>query len=209
MYRTPHRPNPVGLTLAKIEKIEGDTLHLSGLDLLDGTPVVDIKPYIPSYDSPQDALTETNTVGSSSSEPTTSSTSTVMNPKWTSLGTEQTLTVSFTEAALQQIFLFSPNAADPEYQLKYFKTSEEARKGIEDILKEDPRSIYRKTKCQDRLYFCIVDVCHVTSWFDEVSNKVEVLRVMPYATRKAMNEVNQQTQGKLNQEIMADEGQKT
>ena len=47
--RTPHRPNPIGLTPAKIEKIVGSTIYLSGIDLVDGTPIVDIKPYIP-YD---------------------------------------------------------------------------------------------------------------------------------------------------------------
>ena len=71
-------------------------------------------------------------------------------------------------------------------------------------MKEDPRSIYRKTKCLDRLYFCIVDVCHVTSWFDEVNNKCEVLRIMPYATRKTVIEATQQTEEKSNQEMVED-----
>ncbi len=48
--RSPHRPSPIGLSVAKLEKIEGDTLYLSGADLVDGTPILDIKPYIPSYD---------------------------------------------------------------------------------------------------------------------------------------------------------------
>lgn len=50
--RSPHRPNPLGLTLAQLEKVEGDCVYLCGLDILDGTPVIDIKPYIPAYDSP-------------------------------------------------------------------------------------------------------------------------------------------------------------
>ncbi|XP_063889686.1 tRNA (adenine(37)-N6)-methyltransferase-like isoform X1 [Scylla paramamosain] len=50
--RSPHRPNPLGLTLARLDKVEGDCLHLSGLDILDGTPVLDIKPYILQYDAP-------------------------------------------------------------------------------------------------------------------------------------------------------------
>jgi tRNA (Thr-GGU) A37 N-methylase len=52
--RTPHRPNPIGLSTAKIERIEARAgrILLSGLDLLDGTPVLDIKPYIPGYDAP-------------------------------------------------------------------------------------------------------------------------------------------------------------
>jgi tRNA-Thr(GGU) m(6)t(6)A37 methyltransferase TsaA len=45
--RTPHRPNAIGLSLVQIERIEGGTLHLLGADLIDGTPVLDIKPYLP------------------------------------------------------------------------------------------------------------------------------------------------------------------
>lgn len=48
--RSPHRPSAIGLTLAKLEKIEKDTLHFSGVDLVEGTPVLDVKPYISSYD---------------------------------------------------------------------------------------------------------------------------------------------------------------
>ncbi|MBN3303821.1 TRMO methyltransferase, partial [Amia calva] len=50
--RSPHRPNAIGLTLARLESITGDTLHLSGVDMIAGTPILDIKPYIPDYDSP-------------------------------------------------------------------------------------------------------------------------------------------------------------
>jgi tRNA-Thr(GGU) m(6)t(6)A37 methyltransferase TsaA len=49
--RSPHRPNPLGLSLAKLEKVEGDTLYFSGIDLIDGTPILDIKPYLPFSDS--------------------------------------------------------------------------------------------------------------------------------------------------------------
>lgn len=53
--RTPHRPNPIGLSAVRLERIEGGTLYLSGVDLLDGTPILDIKPYLPSSDSIPDA----------------------------------------------------------------------------------------------------------------------------------------------------------
>lgn len=55
--RSPHRPSPIGLSLAKLETITGDTLHLSGIDLVDGTPILDIKPYIPICDSVRRART--------------------------------------------------------------------------------------------------------------------------------------------------------
>lgn len=56
--RSPHRPNHLGLSLLKLERIEtGKTvkLYCSGADLLDGTPVVDIKPYIPFVEAKPDA----------------------------------------------------------------------------------------------------------------------------------------------------------
>lgn len=48
--RSPHRPCPIGLTVAKVEGIEGQKLLLSGVDLVDGTPVLDVKPYLPYCD---------------------------------------------------------------------------------------------------------------------------------------------------------------
>lgn len=48
--RSPHRANPLALTLARLEGVEKDTLLLSGIDLVDGTPVLDIKPYLPDGD---------------------------------------------------------------------------------------------------------------------------------------------------------------
>ena len=52
--RSPHRPNPIGLSLAKLDKIVGDTLYLSGIDLIDGTPILDIKPYLHFSDAAAD-----------------------------------------------------------------------------------------------------------------------------------------------------------
>ncbi len=49
--RSPHRPNPIGMTAVKLERIDGRVIHVSGLDLVDGTPVLDIKPYIPYADA--------------------------------------------------------------------------------------------------------------------------------------------------------------
>ncbi|TGU74433.1 tRNA (N6-threonylcarbamoyladenosine(37)-N6)-methyltransferase TrmO [Geomonas terrae] len=49
--RSPHRPNSIGLSAVELVGIEGKTLHLRGVDLLDGTPVLDIKPYVPYADA--------------------------------------------------------------------------------------------------------------------------------------------------------------
>jgi tRNA-Thr(GGU) m(6)t(6)A37 methyltransferase TsaA len=49
--RAPHRPNPLGLSVVKLERVEGLVLHVSGLDMLDGTPVLDLKPYVTYADA--------------------------------------------------------------------------------------------------------------------------------------------------------------
>ena len=55
--RSPARPNPIGLTTARVLERSGNVLKVTGLDAIDGTPVLDIKPYIPGYDSPARAKT--------------------------------------------------------------------------------------------------------------------------------------------------------
>jgi tRNA-Thr(GGU) m(6)t(6)A37 methyltransferase TsaA len=46
--RSPRRPNPIGLTVVKLLRREGNLLHVQGVDMLDGTPILDIKPYLSS-----------------------------------------------------------------------------------------------------------------------------------------------------------------
>jgi len=53
--RAPHRPNSIGLSVVRLEKVVGRVLHINGHDMLDGTPVLDIKPYIPYADAIADA----------------------------------------------------------------------------------------------------------------------------------------------------------
>jgi tRNA-Thr(GGU) m(6)t(6)A37 methyltransferase TsaA len=50
--RSPRRPNPIGFGVIKLEGIDGNKLHVSGMDAFDGTPVLDIKPWIPDIDCP-------------------------------------------------------------------------------------------------------------------------------------------------------------
>ena len=54
--RSPHRPNPLGLSLAKLERVTNNTLYLSGIDLINGTPILDVKPYLPFSDAAENPL---------------------------------------------------------------------------------------------------------------------------------------------------------
>jgi tRNA-Thr(GGU) m(6)t(6)A37 methyltransferase TsaA len=48
--RAPSRPNPIGISIVRLRKIEGNILRIQDLDIVDGTPLLDIKPYVPKFD---------------------------------------------------------------------------------------------------------------------------------------------------------------
>lgn len=59
--RSPFRPNSIGMSVVRLDRVEynekrGPLLYISGVDMLDGTPVIDIKPYLPSYDIVENAV---------------------------------------------------------------------------------------------------------------------------------------------------------
>ncbi|KAM5258514.1 tRNA (adenine(37)-N6)-methyltransferase isoform 5-T5 [Hipposideros larvatus] len=306
--RSPHRPNAIGLTLAKLEKVEGGAIYLSGIDMIHGTPVLDIKPYIADYDSPQnlieplgefhlhnnqhkpktvswsesktDSCTLQQPAGREEPQPCSY---TEENPKCPKDGTSgendmqhddtaktqrsslkhrelvadlglearsgqgqngaeerigpylleksfseegtdkrlrrgeeavapqgdsvdvqpvalhcpsrmadtahcsavpawvreapvATLEVRFTPHAEMDLGLLSPEDVG-QASFKYFQSAEEARRAIESVLSADPRSVYRRKLCQDRLFYFTVDVAHVTCWFGD--GFAEVLRIKP------------------------------
>jgi len=48
--RGPSRPNPIGISVVRLVKVEGNMLHIQDVDIVDGTPLLDVKPYIPEFD---------------------------------------------------------------------------------------------------------------------------------------------------------------
>lgn len=275
--RSPHRPNALGLTLAKLERITGDTIYLSGVDIISGTPVLDIKPYIPDYDSPT-----TRTDNTSSEHRQTSSFTDPQVPQdmeldeepdilqasfehsselcpeasiscpasnsdlsWTkssksrdvndmlaevkdylkqeqftenaaedknkdALGSSLTgttpisssrlnfgqelhssiaawvrappvsnLDVRFTVHAEKELKEFVPcdsiESKRPKFQ--FLNGPDEAVAAIHGILSADPRSVYRRKRCQDRLFFFTLDTADITCWFGD--GFAEVVRVRP------------------------------
>ncbi|XP_006629903.2 tRNA (adenine(37)-N6)-methyltransferase [Lepisosteus oculatus] len=309
--RSPHRPNAIGLTLARLEKIAGDTVHLSGIDMIEGTPVLDIKPYIPDYDAPHTRALDT--VGSASTEQHMSecissdeetdalkqqntktedlsgnllaledgrglqeegqhasshskvmfsedkskaflmtSTGALGDSKpnrpcqiprekdipsvlaeiksyvshkniFTTLATEEnvlqansstvrpcederlqsseevqfgadsyttiaswireppvsSLNVRFTPHAERNLKEFQPpgQAVPGKPSFQFLQSTEDAAAAIRGVLSADPRSVYRRTRCQDQLFHFTLDTAHITCWFGE--GFAEVLRVRP------------------------------
>ncbi|XP_040594702.1 tRNA (adenine(37)-N6)-methyltransferase isoform X1 [Mesocricetus auratus] len=299
--RSPHRPNAIGLTLARLEKVEGGAVYLSGIDMIHGTPVLDIKPYIADYDSPrseeplgalnvqsnhhqlrpasqsdgtadtcdqrllsgcgkaqqgpgteenlqclEDRTAEGNSQksrdsaeaphtlledgertvglalessrsdgmgvaeeqvgpqdlksfldegtersrsmdlalvpqGSSAGTPwpschagTTGRVTCSVVPTWVKEAPAASLHVRFTPHAELDLRKLSPGGA-AQVSFRYFESTEEAKCAIEAVLSADPRSVYRRKLCQDRLFFFTVDIAHVTCWFGD--GFAEVLRI--------------------------------
>ena len=52
--RAPSRPNPIGMSVVELLRVEDNRLHLGHVDILDNTPLLDIKPYVPDFDCPED-----------------------------------------------------------------------------------------------------------------------------------------------------------
>ncbi len=48
--RGPSRPNPIGISIVRLVRIEENILHIQNVDIIDGTPLLDIKPYVPEFD---------------------------------------------------------------------------------------------------------------------------------------------------------------
>eukprot|EP01116_Phalansterium_solitarium_P024210 TRINITY_DN8804_c0_g1_i1.p1 TRINITY_DN8804_c0_g1~~TRINITY_DN8804_c0_g1_i1.p1 ORF type:complete len:421 (+),score=123.49 TRINITY_DN8804_c0_g1_i1:14-1276(+) len=126
--RSPHRYNDIGLSLVRLERVDGDTLHLSGVDMIDGTPILDVKPYLPDYDAVPDAAI----------------------PDWIKDPpiAQRSLQVSFTDEALATLQKLLPS-------LKYYQTLDEVRTGIEQVLRLDIRTIHMRKKHVEGHYgFC-------------------------------------------------------
>ena len=112
--RTPHRPNPLGLSLVKLDRVVDGVLYLSGLDLLDGTPILDVKPFLPPTDSVPPHLARAAT--------------------WfEELPDVDNASVTISEEASQQLRFFVRD-------LEFYDSYEDVWGAIEEILRFDIRS---------------------------------------------------------------------
>ena len=212
----------------------GRTLHVSGVDLIDGTPVLDIKPYIPQYDQPvMPTMVGGSTFASSSNDDvkegappecdvtslqfssdldelnsdsnlmtyesmgkgkhavvydvrrecsynrpeTSTSENGAFVADWLQKPPVSQLKVVFTERCEQQIYSLYDSMSVNSIKPTFLKSIAELKESVENVLRNDPRSTYRRTKTSDRLYYFIVDKFHVTSWFDDEQEAVEVLKI--------------------------------
>ena len=146
--RTPHRPNPIGLSLVRVERVEADAIHFSGIDLVDGTPILDVKPYVPFADG---------AVGVGPSGPGGSPYSVA---PWLAQMPTPDLEVVFTPQAEQQLAALAPS-------LKLLPSAAQARAALGEILAADPRSVHWRKSRQSVEYGFSIDTLNVVVRFDE------------------------------------------
>ena len=115
--RAPHRYNPIGLSLAKIESISERTIRVSGIDLIDETPILDIKPYHPA-----DSISNYSIA------------SYISNPIFI-------YRVVFHDYASQRIEFIKSH-----YLLRFYRNDEDWKEMINEILAQDPSTIHTKLK---------------------------------------------------------------
>ena len=128
--RSPHRPNNIGLSLVKITGIDHKKkrLHIAALDLVNGTPVYDIKPVVP-WDIPGHFDDEMLSV-----------------PSWVSQD-DALSEVSFTSDAESELeFLMKRKKLSPLYK---FEELDIAKLAIQEILAQDPRAVKKRGKIDD------------------------------------------------------------
>ncbi|CAN8005097.1 unnamed protein product, partial [Ixodes hexagonus] len=181
--RSPHRPCPIGLSLVQLDAVKDGTLHISGVDLVDGTPILDIKPYIPEYDTPNQKTQDDETSPSEETATTRCASWISDGPSSSASSSPGCLRVDFTPSALGDLARFhgrdDRHGTECPLCLRHLTDGTQARQALTALLSADPRSLHRKNNCSDRLYYCVVDVLHVTAWFDV--GRVEVLKVAPLA----------------------------
>lgn len=153
--RSPHRPNPLGLSLVCVREFNAASrqLHVTGLDLVHGTPVYDIKPCVPwdvpgYYDNLQ-ASRKAEKGENSTNDAKHASTVHLKVPFWVDQDDEITQ-VDFTEVALKQLeHMVSQGRLEPLYTVQNNGVSA-AHETLRQILAQDPRSSHKGLKQNQR-----------------------------------------------------------
>uniref|UniRef100_A0A2M4BSR8 TsaA-like domain-containing protein n=1 Tax=Anopheles marajoara TaxID=58244 RepID=A0A2M4BSR8_9DIPT len=170
--RSPHRPCPIGLSLVQLDRIESSKVYFYGTDMVDGTPVLDIKPYIPQYDIPvkQVEIEFNNSREAPDGEETCMLTSVPSTSQLAPMATN----VSIPSWVLQTSNLsveFCPLASTQMRELGITQAS------IVDVLKGDPRSVYLRSKYGSQAYTFGLGDLTITCRFDDKKATVTVLQI--------------------------------
>ncbi|XP_073990568.1 tRNA (adenine(37)-N6)-methyltransferase [Rhodnius prolixus] len=190
--RSPHRPCPIGLSLVQIDHIEGSTVYFSGVDMVDGTPVLDIKPYIPQYDDPTGSVEVFDGGSLSACDSVSLFAFPVCSPGCREAPDGQ-------ESDLEEVAAPHPTPLSqgvrvagwvrPKSNQLRVNLSAEAERSlalmekmdvwpiIEGVLREDPRSVYLKQRYINQFYTFLISDLHVSCKFNDNEKSVSVYKV--------------------------------
>jgi tRNA-Thr(GGU) m(6)t(6)A37 methyltransferase TsaA len=167
--RSPHRLNPLGLSLVRLERVEGRVLHLSALDLIEGTPIIDVKPYHPA-----DCVTGYTI------------------PAWMREQAEvkPPFHVDVDPPAQRQIA-----AMVQRKQLDFYHTYDEALAAVCESVSHDPRPIYIRARASPtEVYGFRLDRMHVLFRVDDAAKRVLVLEVQYVDYDKLLQEQREEAE---------------
>eukprot|EP00727_Mastigamoeba_balamuthi_P014149 m51a1_g9357 hypothetical protein (334) ;mRNA; f:146788-147789 len=148
--RSPHRPNNISLSLARIDRVDREAaeLHVLGVDLVDGTPILDVKPFVRADVAHEAAW-----------------------PKW--LDRPPMDAVEWDERALARL-------AELAGTLRMYAGADEARRAIDDVLRLDVRTAHVRRKHAMPVYGVCVDTLNVVFTVDDERRAVRVTEVEPW-----------------------------
>lgn len=204
--RSPHRPCPIGLSLVRIDRIEGNRVYFFGTDMVDNTPVFDLKPYIPKYDCPMvDAPVDTGRKCTARSGGNANS---IFPPPVAHSSSSTPLdcareapdgqeTSQDTQGAVGQVALAAavPSNSGPvrvpnwitagptlkvlfnDQALSQIEELDISRRTITELLETDPRSVYLRTKHGSQIFTFQLSEVTVTCKFDDSNSIVTVVQV--------------------------------
>jgi len=148
--RSPHRYNPVGLTLAKIEKIEKNEILISSVDMISGTPVIDIKPYhhLESLDIEK-----------------------IKYPHWIKSQTseDKKAFVEFSENSINNLKSILEN-----HKLIFYDKYEDIYELIKGVLEIDTHSKYTQNKKDTTLYAFYIDKLNIVYEYNPLEKEVKI-----------------------------------
>ena len=152
--RSPHRPNPIALSLCKIESVDAKkgVVRLLGVDLVNGTPILDIKPFVKA-----DVLTDARW------------------PAW--LDNPRLSRVEWTEDARKQL---REAVAAKKSCLRVLRSAEEAEKAVEDALKLDVRTTHARKRHDEKVYGMYMDGLNFVFEVDDDTKTCRVFKVHPW-----------------------------
>lgn len=147
--RSPHRPNNIGLSVCKVEGVGPDYIELSGIDMVDSTPVLDIKPYIPydvvpsSYPLPMAVMMDGTVFAGAGIEEQSAAATQLRVPSWVVEADIPVRPVSFLPSAMKKLDEYAT-----QKMMRHCKDTDAAVQLITQVLRQDIRGI--KSRSEDR-----------------------------------------------------------